>query len=362
MPHKICFAYYWATSGGVERVFLNRAEALLRQYPNIEIELYFYGDLGGVVLIERYSQARNLSDRLSVVRKFDPSRYQVVFAVDTPQLPADCPAVIDKMIMECHTPYAENRTYLREWQDRLKTLIVPSRGFVDVVEAECPGLRGKIKVVRNFVPHLPPMDRPLSLPAWRAPLFLYFSRIDELKNFVEFVEGISSARRYLRQEPLGIVCGQMLPGFPVQEVMEKNQVRGSIAILPPVPFDASHLLMQMLRQRKAVFVSPSKGESFGLSAAEAMTAGLPVILSDIPPHAALVSNRTKFLYPLGDVRELAMKMAAVTERYDELAAECVELAREFSEEAFLADWERLFDPQHESRVGSDVAWDGVPSA
>jgi glycosyltransferase involved in cell wall biosynthesis len=344
MPDRICFAYYWATSGGVERVFLNRGEALLRQYPKMEIELYFYDDCGGVALIDRYSKARNLSDRLRVVRKFDSSRYDVVFVVDTPQLLADHPSVEEKMIMECHTPYAENRTYLRDWQNRLKTLIVPSSGFLPVVEGECPALRGKITVVRNFVPRLPPMDRPLSLPAWRAPLFLYFSRIDELKNFVEFVEGISSARQYCARgrEPLGIVCGQMLPGYPLLDVIDKNHVRGSIAVLPPVPFETSHVLMQMLRQKKAVFVSPSKGESFGLSAAEAMTAGLPVILSDIPPHAALVSNRTKFLYPLGDVRQLAKKMAAFDEQYDELAAECVELSREFSEEAFLADWEHLF--------------------
>jgi glycosyltransferase involved in cell wall biosynthesis len=344
MANKICFAYYWATSGGVERVFLNRAEALLRRYPDLEIELYFYDDCGGIGLIERYSKARNLGDRLRVVRKFDPSRYEFVYVVDTPQLLADYPQVIDKLIMECHTPYAENRTYLRQWQDQLKTLIVPSSGFVHVVEGECPGLRGKVKVIRNFVPHLPPMELPLSLPAWRAPLFLYFARIDELKNFSEFVEGISSARLYFQREPLGIAFGQMLPGYPVREEIEKNQVRGSVVVLPPVPFETSHLLMHMLRQKKAVFVSCSKGESFGLSAAEAMTAGLPVILSDIPPHAALVANRSQFLYPLGDVRKLAMKMAEVTEHYDELASECMELSREFSEEAFLSDWEQIFAP------------------
>lgn len=342
MPNKICFAYHWATSGGVERVFLNRGEALLRRYPKIEIEVYFNFDCGGAGLIERYTKARKLSDRLRVVRTFDSSRYDVIYVVDTPQLLADVPSIEDKVVMECHTPYPENRTYLKEWQNRLKTLIVPSIGFLRVIEDEWPGLRGKIRVVRNFVPRLPPMDRLLSLPAWRGPLFLYFSRIDELKNFKEFVEGISSARPYLQKEPLGIVSGQILPGYPLTELIDKNQVRGSIAILPPVPFENSHVLMQMLRQKRAVFVSPSKGESFGLSAAEAMTAGLPVILSDIPPHAALVANRSKFLYPLGDVPALARKMAAATEQYDEMSSECVELSREFSEEAFLADWDRVF--------------------
>jgi glycosyltransferase involved in cell wall biosynthesis len=326
----------------VERVFLNRGEALLRRYPKIEIEVFFNYDCGGAGLIERYSRARKLSDRLKVIRTFDSSRYDLIYVVDTPQLLANHPSIENKLVMECHTPYAENRTYLKEWQTRVKTLIVPSSGFLRVIEDEWPGLRGKVKVVRNFVPHLPPMDRPLSLPSWRGPLFLYFSRIDELKNFAEFVEGLSSARRYLQKEPLGIVSGQILPGYPLTEVMEKHHVRGSIAILPPVPFESSHVLMHMLRQKRAVFVSPSKGESFGLSAAEAMTAGLPVILSDIPPHAALVSNRAKFLYPLGDIQALARKMAAATEQYDESSAECVELSREFSEEAFLADWEGIF--------------------
>jgi glycosyltransferase involved in cell wall biosynthesis len=122
------------------------------------------------------------------------------------------------------------------------------------------------------------------------------------------------------------------------ELIEKHDLRGLVAVLPPVPFENSHALMQMLRRKKAVFVSTSKGESFGLSAAEAMTAGLPVILSDIPPHAALVSNRAKFLYPLGNARELARKMAAFEEQYDELSSECSELSRGFSEEVFWDDW------------------------
>jgi len=71
------------------------------------------------------------------------------------------------MIMECHIPYAEARTYLVEWRSRIKLLVVPSHGFVWVVEGECPGLRGKVKVVRDFVPRLPPLDGPLTLPPWR---------------------------------------------------------------------------------------------------------------------------------------------------------------------------------------------------
>jgi glycosyltransferase involved in cell wall biosynthesis len=339
MPARICFAYYWATSGGVERVFLNRSEALLRRDPGLEIDLYFYRDCGGVALVRRYARARGL-DRLRVAEAFDPARYDAVYVVDTPQLPDDYPQVCDRMVMECHTPYPENRTYLQEWQSRLPVLLVPSAGFQQVIERERPGLRGKVRVVRNFVPQWPSIGADVSLPEWRGNLFLYFSRVDEVKNFAEFVEAMAMARPHLNPGPIGIVSGQILPGYPLVEQVEQHGLRGRIAVLPPVPFEKSYALMQMLQRRRAVFVSPSKGESFGLSAAEAMTAGMPVILSDIPAHAALVSNREKFLYPLGNARALARKMAAAEAEYDELSAECRELSRSFAEEAFLADWDR----------------------
>jgi glycosyltransferase involved in cell wall biosynthesis len=341
-PTTICFGYHWATSGGVERVFLNRSEALLRRYPKLEIEIYFKCDCGGVALIERYSQARKLGDRLRVVKTLDPSRYAAMLVVDTPEILVDHPSIQDTAFMECHTAYAKHRTYLQEWQTRLKGLIVPSSGFQRVIEDECPGLRGRVKVVRNFVPRLPEIDGLPSLPAWRAPLFLYFGRIDGHKNLGEFIDGVCSASYYLQKETMGIVCGQIDPAYSLMEAIERHQARGAIAVLPPVPFENAPAILKMMRQKKAVFVSCSTGESFGLSVAEAMTAGLPVVLSDIPAHATLVGNRAKFLYPLGDVRELATKMAVVAEQYDELADECLDLSREFSEDAFLEDWEGVF--------------------
>jgi glycosyltransferase involved in cell wall biosynthesis len=342
MPTRICFAYYWATSGGVERVILSRSEALLRRYPELEIEAYFYNDCGGVALMERYIAARNLASRFRVAGKFEPGRYDTVFVIDTPQLLEDYPAVESKALMECHTPYSKNRTYLKDWQTRLQCLIVPSIGFLRVIESECPALRDKIRVVRNFVLPLPDVDESLSLPSWRVPVFLYFAQINEHKNVAEFIAAISYARRKFRKEFLGIVCGQHDDGYPVMDVIEKHKARGSILVLPPVPFEKSHIFMRLLRRNKGVFVSCSKGESFGLSAAEAMTAGLPVILSDIAPHATLVSDRAKFLYHLGNVQELAAQMVAAAEQYETLASECLELARAFSEEAFLSDWEALF--------------------
>jgi glycosyltransferase involved in cell wall biosynthesis len=105
-----------------------------------------------------------------------------------------------------------------------------------------------------------------------------------------------------------------------------------------------------------VFVSCSKGESFAFSPAEAMTAGLPVILSDIPPHRDLVANKTQFLYPLGSTNELARAMAEASRDYQQYSAECLSLSRRFSPEAFLKDWERLFCPTVEQNEHSPVTF------
>jgi glycosyltransferase involved in cell wall biosynthesis len=124
-------------------------------------------------------------------------------------------------------------------------------------------------------------------------------------------------------------------------VIRSNHAEGFVVMFPPVPFEHSHILMQLLQRRRAIFVSCSKGESFGLSAAEAMTTGLPVILSDIPPHAALAGGSEGLLYPLADFASLTNRMAAAITNYEALSAKSLELARHFSEQAFLDDWRRV---------------------
>jgi glycosyltransferase involved in cell wall biosynthesis len=63
-----------------------------------------------------------------------------------------------------------------------------------------------------------------------------------------------------------------------------------------------------------IFVSPSISESFGVSVVEAMTAGKPIVASDIPPFRELLGNsRGGLLFPVGDVDSL---LAALLQMVD----------------------------------------------
>jgi glycosyltransferase involved in cell wall biosynthesis len=66
-----------------------------------------------------------------------------------------------------------------------------------------------------------------------------------------------------------------------------------------------------------IFVMPSRFEGFGLVAAEAMAAGLPVVASDIEGLREVVEHEeTGYLCPAGDSRHLAGRLLELLQSPD----------------------------------------------
>ena len=82
-----------------------------------------------------------------------------------------------------------------------------------------------------------------------------------------------------------------------------------------------------------VFLSASLEESFGLSLAEALCCGLPVVSSDVGVAPEVVGEGHGYLYPAGDVPALA----AALRRWDADR-------RRFDRSAIAEDARRVFDP------------------
>jgi len=82
-----------------------------------------------------------------------------------------------------------------------------------------------------------------------------------------------------------------------------------------------------------VFVMPSERESFGLSALEAMAAGVPVVSSDAGGLPELnIHNKTGYVFPVGDVDQLADSLLALLsddETLKKLSINAAERAKEF---------------------------------
>ena len=81
-----------------------------------------------------------------------------------------------------------------------------------------------------------------------------------------------------------------------------------------------------------VLVMPSRDEGFGLPALEALAAGTPVIVSDIPALREVTGDQASAVFPVGDVEALASALA------DVLGAPGDDPERREQRRAYAAGW------------------------
>lgn len=96
-----------------------------------------------------------------------------------------------------------------------------------------------------------------------------------------------------------------------------------------------------------LFLLPSETESFGLSALEAMSCGVPVISSDAGGLTEIVVDGvTGFCAPVGDVEKMGEKAVEILEnpqRWSEFSRKARERALEFSEERVVPLYEAYYE-------------------
>lgn len=344
METNVCFVYPWATFGGVERVLLNRALVFQALNIKVKIDLLFLHDAGGIAPLKIAIKKYRLEDHLEIVTSLVDRTYDLISLIDCPQAIAICEKHALPYIMECHTSYSENRKYLSELTDKCKALCVPSNYFKNTIAEEIPKTIKTVTVLRNFVPwdiEDSPTESKIFTPNWTRKPILFLGRMDSLKNPLELLDAFQIIKKQAPSEYMLVFCGPISSEIDIhKEILDRNLQRDAI-ILPPLPFSSCRDLLISIASLNGIFVSPSTAESFGLSAAEAICCGLPVVLSDIPPHSELVNHDSRFLYVKGNSVALAQKIIASFKDYHNLK-DTVNLYREnLSAHAFLEDWQNL---------------------
>lgn len=346
MKTKICFAYPWATFGGCERIFINRAMAFKVYSPGVQIDFFFISDGGGlgnfIAAIERYG----LQDIASVVTSLN-SAYDIVSLVDCPQLFPEFDFSSQRIIVECHTGYAESRRYLSDLPRGCQVVATPSLRFSELIRNENPLLPASITELTNFVPwdiQGNSFCENIILPKWRRRPILFFGRMDKLKNPVFLLEAFQVLEKKRPNEFMLIFCGPKSTEVDIDGEILKRRLGGVTVTLPPVPFHSALSLMDSVRRAGGVFVSPSQEESFGLSAAESISSLLPPVLSDIGAHLDLVGDASDlFTFRLGDVNSLANRIEHLVDKRSGVENILRRLRGKFSAESFMRDWETLLN-------------------
>ncbi len=344
MRTKICFIYPWATLGGVERVLINRAKAFAASSLNIEMSVYFLHDSGGLKGFRATIEKEGLNDYCKVVNEM-AGDYDFIIPIDSEEGIQIALKSASRILLECHTSYKENRNYLRKINPRCEAIIVPSEEFKSEITAELDKNIKRIHVLNNFIPwdlDLKNDDKSFSLPNWTGVPILYLGRIDELKNYRELLKAMQIAQKKQPNKFLPIFCGPVSHNIKIIQDLKNADLFGHSLYLPAVPFGSVTPLLKAVANKNGIFVSPSKAESFGLSAAEAISCGLPPLLSNIKPHIRLVKPHEKaFTYVLGDPKSLVDQLNWLVDNYNTSVSLTKELRSNFSSANFIKEWEKL---------------------
>jgi glycosyltransferase involved in cell wall biosynthesis len=172
-------------------------------------------------------------------------------------------------------------------------------------------------------------------------VILYVGRISPIKNLEQLVQAFHDAS--LERSRLVLVGPALEPDYArnLADLIAKLGLDGRILLTGPLYGDDKLSALAAAD----LFVLPSLSESYGNAAAEAVAAGLPVLLTDTCGIAPQIDGRAGLAVPVG-VSTLAEGMQTLMEderKRDELTEQRSEVLRELSWDEPLTQTEHLYE-------------------
>jgi glycosyltransferase involved in cell wall biosynthesis len=210
---------------------------------------------------------------------------------------------------------------MAKWRKMLYLFLVRRLGLLEdvwlhaTVDGEASDIRRYLPEAKNIIvaPNIRRLD-----PAWREPLLdatgerplrvVFLSRIDTKKNLdfaLRVLSGLSFPVVFDIYGPITDAghwryCQALIAAMPHPVVVRYN---GAIA----------NAEVPAILARYDMFFLPTAGENFGHAIFDALSVGLPVLLSDQTPWLDLEENRAGWSLPLDDPKAFARALATLRE-------------------------------------------------
>jgi glycosyltransferase involved in cell wall biosynthesis/2-polyprenyl-3-methyl-5-hydroxy-6-metoxy-1,4-benzoquinol methylase len=340
---RLLVIYAYCTFGGVERVVLNRLEAFRNAGLDVRMDMVFLHDGGGFRSFNAYVKSFDLSRYITIhlvngnlSRQFLLNEYDMVFDIDTPSVFEDLKNC-ENFFVECHTPYKENRGYLKTLPDYVKAILVPSKAFREEIRTETSRsvpifvFPNSVSAIffRNF-------DEGQNVVFFKKRPLAYMARLDELKNVEEALRIFAELKD--RTDIMFMIIGKDATDEIFMKRLKAFGILGKTFIRSKMSFDDVPRFLSLLKNHKGIFLSPSKGESFGMAVAESIVSSVPVMVSDIPPHRDLLGSNEDFLYPLGNLQEARKRITNLLDHWDQYSRTMKEYAGPLDHSSFIKAW------------------------
>jgi len=229
----------------------------------------------------------------------------------------------------------DQRPRIRRTLAHSDAVLAVSAALGRALESYAPGVR--VNVIYNIVDTT--MFRPPDQEPPRQPFtFAIVARLLRNKGHAELLRAFAAA---FRGQPARLLVGG---DGPQRRRLERLSAR--LAIAGQVEFLGA-LSRQRVREtlwRSHAVISASRFETFGLTLAEAMACGRPVIATRSGGPESFVTPETGLLVPVNDVDALAQAVRQMAANYDSyspahIRAYCVE---RFSEAAVVSQLEAIY--------------------
>lgn len=143
----------------------------------------------------------------------------------------------------------------------------------------------------------------------RSKQFLFVSRLDEFKGGLRTVKAFHSVMGQLSGWNL-VIGGDGEEKEKIERYIDVNGLRERVSLTGWLTKkEYAELLM-----KSSVFVFPSRHESFGLVAAEALSAGVPVIATNKTAPKEYIEDSNGLLVHPDDIEDIADKMVEIGKR------------------------------------------------
>ncbi len=289
---RALFIYKFLTTGGVEAVLRARIDGMVGS--GIEGYVWFLEQIDGGVIFQGSATDPFIGDLTQLAEHLRDNHYDTISVIDTPEvfpLLAQVPKTT-KIVVEAHTPYIENLEYLRSLDGlQIDSIIVPSRFQASLVKR-----RLKRKIPVEILPNslgASFSSEPLGFkPVPPTPILAWIGRLDNLKNWRLAMKTASILKKREMDFELW-VAGRLVEPTTSQRLYQAAKRAGLLDRLrwfDNFPHVRIHRWLDAVRESGGVVLATSKGESFGMSVAEAMARECPVVVPAQPPFDEFITH------------------------------------------------------------------------
>jgi len=311
---KILFLYKYLTLGGCETVIRARLDGLAQH--GIESEAWFLYDGAGRSIFSGLENRVHVGDPEDCFRYVSQERFDVLCTLDSEEIfpPFQAGLSSPRLIVEVHSPVMANIEYLRTMGDLpVAAYFAPSEHQAKIVR-ERVGKGPVIRIVPNPLRDLFVAEPRGFSPPPPRPVIAWIGRLDDLKNWTEFLDAAGILVLRGKEVEFWVVGPPVDSGTgdTLRRKAEEVGVVGHLRWLRGLDHQRVPTLLDAVRDSGGAVISTSRGESFGMTIAEAMSRRCAVVVPSRGPFSEFVRDgRSGLFYEIGSPKGAARALESL---------------------------------------------------